>query len=56
MGTYRKMYGEYAFVRKSVWSDNEDGVLPSSKPHGVMDLDALADNIVSDKFPDDDEE
>ena len=47
------MYGEDAFTCQSVWSDNEDGVLLGNKTHAVMGLDALAESIISDEFPDD---
>ena len=39
-----------------MWSGNEYGVLIGNKPCDMMGLDKLSDNVVSDKFPDDDEE
>ena len=39
-----------------MWSNNEDNVPLSNKPHDVMDLDALSENIISAEFPDDYEE
>ena len=39
-----------------MWSDNEDDVFLGNKPRDVMGIDALADNVISAKFPDDDEE
>ena len=47
------MYGEDAFVFQVVWPNNEDGVLLGNKTHAVMGLDALAESIISDEFPDD---
>ena len=49
-----KMYWEDAFVCHSVWSNNEDDVSPGNKPRDMMVLDKLADNIISDEFPDED--
>ena len=39
-----------------MWSDNEDDLFLGNKPRDVMGIDALADNVISAKFPDDDEE
>ena len=39
-----------------MWSGNEYDVSLSNKPHDVMDLDALADDILSAEFTDNDEE
>ena len=49
------MYGKDAFVSQSVWSDNEDDVSLGNKPRDMMGLDALADNIISAEFTDDNE-
>ena len=49
------MYGKDAFVSQSVWSDNEDDVSLGNKPRDMMGLDALADNIISADFTDDNE-
>ena len=50
------MYGEDVFVRQSVWSDIEDYMQLGNKPCDVMGIEALANNIISDEFPDIDEE
>ena len=39
-------------VCQSVWSNNEYDVSLINKPHVVMDLDALSDNIISANFTD----
>ena len=54
MGPYRNMYGEYVFVYQSVRFDNENDVLLGNKPRDMMGLDALADNIISAEFFNDD--
>ena len=48
------MYWKDIFVCQSVWSDNEDGVLIDNKPWDVMGRDALAENIISANYPNDD--
>ena len=42
-------------VRHLVWYDNEDDLFLSNKIYDLMDFDALADDIISAEFPDDDE-
>ena len=50
------MYVEDKFVCHSLWYNNQDDVSISLKTHYVMGLDALSGDIVSAKFPDDDNE
>ena len=54
-GHLQKKYGGETFVHQSVWSDNEYDVSFGNNPRDVIGLDALDDNIISEKFPDDDE-
>ena len=39
-----------------MWSSNEDYVFLGNKSRDIMGLDAISDNIISDEFPDDNEE
>ena len=41
-------------IIQSVWSDDEYYVWLGNIPHSMVDADTLADNIISDKFPDQD--
>ena len=50
---YTKRYGEDTFIYQSVWSNNEYDVSLGNKPRDVMGIGALAENIISAKFPDD---
>ena len=50
------MYGEEVLVFQSVWSNNEYDVFLGNKPRDVIGIDALAENTISDQFPDDNEE
>ena len=47
MGPYRK---------ESVWSDNEDHMSLDNKPHDMMGLDALSENIISAESHDENKE